>query len=226
MNLQRLSKTAILLFSMLLSINTFAAEQWYQVEMIIFGQNHSITTVREEMADNTFIPDSLTAVKLSPEGLSHMNRRGSVAFKLLAENHFILKHHYNKIQSNPTYTPVMHIAWRQPVAYRKKGFKVKIEGGKVFVDQGNPGNNENGNDNQAEVAGTQGSKQLREVSGTVVVKRSRYLHIKTDLLYRNKATASGQVKTYRMKGSRRMKSKELHYIDHPMFGMLVYIRGI
>jgi len=224
MSLQRLFVSASLLFGLFLNIPLQAADQWYQIELIIFGQNHSATTVREPIPENTFIPDSLTAVKLSPEGVQHLRRGGSVAFKMLGDGQFILKSHYNKLSANPAYTPIMHVAWRQPVGYRKKGFKVKIEGGKVFVMQASSANED---DESGSPSNPQAGKQLREISGIVIVKRTRYFHIKTDLLYRHKESAGDTgFKVYRMKGSRRMKSSELHYIDHPMFGLLVYIRKI
>lgn len=217
MNLHRLLVPASLLFSLLVSSKALAADQWYQIELIIFGQNHSATTVREPIPENTFIPDSLTAVKLSPEGVQHLRRGSSVAFKMLGDNHFLLKRHYRKISGNPAYTPIMHVAWRQPVGFRKKGFKVKIEGGKVFVTQGQSSDDANT---------SSATNQLREISGLIVVKRSRYFHIATDLMYRHKEAAANGVKVYRMEGSRRMKAGELHYIDHPMFGLLVRIRKI
>ncbi|VAW75726.1 hypothetical protein MNBD_GAMMA12-1574 [hydrothermal vent metagenome] len=217
MNLQRLLVPSSILLTLLFSASSQAADQWYQIEIILFGQNHSATTVREPIPENTFIPDSLTAVKLSIDGVSHLKRGSSTAFKMLDRNKFSLKHHYNKLSANPAYSPIMHVAWRQPVGFRKKGFKVKIEGGRALIPSG-------GNDNTTSNSPTTPSK---EISGIIIIKKSRYFHIKSDLLYRHKSSsADGAMKVYRMKGSRRMKPRELHYIDHPMFGMLVYIRKI
>ncbi len=55
------------------------------------------------------------------------------------------------------------------------------------------------------------------VSGTIRMYRNRYLHIDADLLF---GASSGR---YRIKESRRMRSRELHYLDHPRFGMLIVI---
>lgn len=225
MNLHRLLVPAGLLLSLLISTNSQAADQWYQIEIIIFGQNHSATTVREPIPKNTYIPHSLTAVKLSIDGVSHLKYGSSTAFKMLGDHQFSLKSHYNKLSGNPAYSPIMHVAWRQPIGYRKKGFKVKIEGGKVFIAQAE---NTGSPDDENSTSAPQSNQQLKEISGIVIVKRGRYFHIATDLLYRHKETAAAdsELKVYRMKSSRRMKSRELHYIDHPMFGLLVYIRKI
>jgi hypothetical protein len=53
------------------------------------------------------------------------------------------------------------------------------------------------------------------VQGVVQVSRARFLHVKADLLYLD---ADG---SYRFTVRRRMRSNELHYMDHPMFGLLV-----
>ena len=54
-----------------------------------------------------------------------------------------------------------------------------------------------------------------DVFGTVQLSRSRFLHLDLDLLLRD---ANG---SYRFTNHRRMRSNELHYIDHPMFGVVV-----
>ncbi len=54
------------------------------------------------------------------------------------------------------------------------------------------------------------------LDGTIQVSVKRYLHVDLDLLLKTG-------RSYRLKTSRRMRSKEIHYIDHPMMGVLVLI---
>ena len=58
------------------------------------------------------------------------------------------------------------------------------------------------------------------LEGTVRVRISRFLHADLDLLLRR---ADG---SYRMRASRRMRSGELHYIDHPVLGVLMKISRV
>lgn len=55
------------------------------------------------------------------------------------------------------------------------------------------------------------------LSGLVRVSQGRYLHLDTDLLLRDAMTAQ----PYRIKLHRRMRSNELHYVDHPRLGILI-----
>lgn len=68
------------------------------------------------------------------------------------------------------------------------------------------------------------------IKGNIKIILGRYLHIYTDLIYRKPGIsypaefASVQNEGYKdfsIKSHRRMRSKELHYIDHPLVGILV-----
>jgi len=78
------------------------------------------------------------------------------------------------------------------------------------------------------------SAPLYQVDGAVTVSVERYLHARLDLLYRRSlpvqdptlppdAPEAMELHTFRLQTSRRMRSQELHYIDHPLFGVLVMV---
>ena len=63
------------------------------------------------------------------------------------------------------------------------------------------------------------------LDGTVTISLGRYLHVYTDLALTKRRTSGGSpgLQTYFFKDHRRMRSRKLHYIDHPKMGMLVLI---
>ncbi len=85
-----------------------------------------------------------------------------------------------------------------------------------------------------------------ELDGTVQITRGRYLHVHTDLIFRrrlpnqygiqlptpasNDTEATGEAPTgdrlyrFELKQTRRMRRDEIHYLDHPLFGMIITIR--
>lgn len=91
----------------------------------------------------------------------------------------------------------------------------------------------------------QGAKGLYELEGHITISLSRYLHTRAELILRKPAKPvellqnsenaalldntnldnfEGQVLlNYELSEKRRMRSRKLHYLDHPEFGMLVLI---
>lgn len=57
------------------------------------------------------------------------------------------------------------------------------------------------------------------VDGVVTIGISRYLHVTSDLLVPR--TAASETTKFRLQGQLRMRSGEVHYIDHPLGGMLI-----
>ncbi len=68
---------------------------------------------------------------------------------------------------------------------------------------------------------------LYELEGLITISLSRYLHTHADLVLRQ-AVDTNQLNrkiliNHKMDEQRRMRSKKLHYLDHPEFGLLVLI---
>ena len=65
---------------------------------------------------------------------------------------------------------------------------------------------------------------LYEVEGTIAVTRGRYLHIDVQLWKNDLGPLAGDRHRFvELRESRRMRSREVHYLDHPVLGMLVKI---
>lgn len=217
--------TQLFLISSLLitGAQTQAATLWYQVEMIVFKQNHSATTVKEPLPENSILPDPSTAIPLNHTGNPGKRLGSSVAFKLLGRNQLSMKDYYNRLSASRVYQPVAHIAWRQPVPYSRHGQKLQLRFGGLISGSTND-NSQGFPDNRADikpVTVSSNNSQLNEFSGTLAISRLRYLHFNVDLAYHPKRSANN--KTFRMREIRRMRSKVVHLLDHPMFGIIVYM---
>lgn len=72
--------------------------------------------------------------------------------------------------------------------------------------------------------GEQGDSGLYEVEGTISATRGRYLHVDVRLWMNAPGPLIGQEHSFvELRDSRRMRSGEVHYLDHPALGMLVKI---
>ncbi|HEX7044433.1 MAG TPA: CsiV family protein [Burkholderiales bacterium] len=66
----------------------------------------------------------------------------------------------------------------------------------------------------------------RELEGALRFYVSRFLHVELRLLFQPRATAIGSdaAPSYVIEEERRVRSNDLHYFDHPKFGVLVRVR--
>lgn len=146
------------------------------------------------------------------------------AFRSLHSREFTLNKIARSVRRSSRYELVMHKAWLQPI--QAKPTPILIQAGEQYDD-------------------------LFEIDGTLSFSRSRFLHLSADLLFtqfepkysqqqilsvtnqntkypdlakleKNRDTHIA-IQSLPLKHARRMRSSVLHYIDHPLFGILVQI---
>ena len=168
-------------------------------------------------------------------------------YALLPEDEFRLKSEFSRLQRSRGLQPEIHLAWRQPVSNQKNAqllylrtpyaaAESKMEIDREREEEGAGLVTESG------IFGGLASITTAEppgLEGTIRISVSRYLHVELDLLRRIRSatpypsyeqsfegglTEQAQpYHRYRMQAHRRMRSGELHYIDHPLMGVLIKI---
>ena len=174
--------------------------------------------------------DSLAPIKdtlVDPQTLAiqAVLSQESFAFRAVADADRNLAGAARSIRRSKDYRMLLHQSWTQPIDAQSTA--ILLQGGDQFGDQ-------------------------FELEGTLSVRRSRFLHVETDLwLTRFEATGSMQdpfqdhpmAETYpalllaatrglnhepgyryHMAQQRRLRSNEVHYLDHPQFGIIIEIR--
>ena len=184
----------------------------YHVELVIF-ENLGGSADGEISQTALKYPDFSNSIELAGG-----DGAGS-AFTLLSQGFYKLGGVYNQLKSSGRYRPLLHMAWQQPALYGDNARAVHI----LKTDIG--------------TAGAAG-EFLVKIDGTLRVRASQFLHADVDLVYfidsqpqsavlgAAGAGAPGtapQPAYSRMRESRRMKLNELHYFDHPLFGLLLHI---
>jgi hypothetical protein len=110
---------------------------------------------------------------------------------------------YRRLRALAAYVPLLHTGWVQPGLPENQAIPFDLA--------------------------TVGSLNPR---GTVRVHLSRFLHVTLDLIYRGQETTVapstgltelGVAPRYRLRATRNVRSGELHYFDHPAFGVLVRV---
>lgn len=222
-------------------------QRYYDVELVIFQNNDALRTLPELNPD----PQPLTM----PEHYIQLGMPDITAppeyipdyyFKLLPSEDYHLTDAASRIAASNDYRLLTHIAWRQPGLDSQVALPVFFQEaipGEDMPDTSSP------TTMNAEQPATPPLYNKAMLQGLITVSLSRYLHVDATLRFEadglaplpeslNNTDETPAVATdinttsrptnvvYLIQQSRRMRSKELHYIDHPVIGMLVMITPV
>lgn len=202
--------------------------QWYNVELIVFAQRHP-ETGNEVWSANPGTPDLSTAQEIPTQAVP------GAALQPLPPDQYQLQADEQKLTENGNYEVLLHTGWRQLGVPREKGIPVHIHTALPAASDTAPAAGD------AAATATPAPTAMPRLDGVVELTVLRYLHLDVDLLFRGPPTTPStnsdnstggffgiappkpQVQIYRLSESRRMRSGELHYFDHPMFGVLALV---
>ena len=233
--------------SRLAKLDAVHEESWYQVEVLVFAREGLTTSEYWRLdqrpalvPENAIIPAADSA--LLPEQADNLDQQAARlgAWRTLGEENRILRDMLARMEKQGDYRVLFHQAWRQPVRERARAFPLYLTGGEQrpvaatetttpeALDFGLPPLDTGDADLAAntgitgdQVTGSHAQPVLQpELQGMIRLHRSRYLHVEPDLWFMSQ-TAEGQPYWVRINQNRRMRSDELHYLDHPLFGLLV-----
>ena len=204
----------------LLSFSQSVFSQDYTVEMIFFASTNS-SSESVHITNKAIIPDLGGAISL--------NGGGSNGFVPLTADTYALTAKANALNNSGKYKVLKHVSWLQPGLAKEDSIAVQIHAGKNFTSEFKERAYSSSDFSDRT---TTTSHTVNELNGTVKIVLGRFLHLYTDLVYRktfnigssdalgrNQVLADFPVKTHR-----KMRSKTLHYIDHPYLGILIEIR--
>ncbi|MCK5002352.1 MAG: hypothetical protein KAJ92_02530 [Gammaproteobacteria bacterium] len=232
---------------LLLSITVAHAEtKQYNIEIVIF-EDSSDRYVNSEQWPVIYHPEQLSITEtITPDtdvfpGLELNKETKAVPAEYPENNNVIhithnttdaLAEHVAKLERSSRYNVLLHQSWQQTGLSNEDAVNIQINTIKennaenAGVTILNPGHQTLKKDN----------KEIKSnVQGTLKLILGRYLHIHTDLLYKrlNKsyspdspALHNRKFDEFEIKSQRRMRSNELHYIDHPLLGILVIVSPI
>ena len=204
---------AALLASYCLLLPTAQAEVTeYDFEIIIFedtsGRYASKEQWQHELAETDSSPD---AAQRNPGNSSNKSEEIDITpIKGIGLNKYA-----RKLKSNKRYNVLVHKAWRQTGLAEEAAIDIPIDSRKINSKTGTT---------------TTSPAEANNIHGTIKIVLGRYLHIYTDMVYQQPLQDEvpeyldeivAQHKEYPINFHRRMRSKELHYLDHPLVGILV-----
>lgn len=192
-----LSAPALLLFGdgvLAQTLNqTPAGMTSYDVELIVFRTLSSEATNEEWSAEG----DSPTNADTSGDGQAEAAplTAPTATFPSLPAARLKLGAIADTLRRSRRYQPLAHFGWTQPGYPRNDARFIPVDSVMGAANTGPTG-----------------------LSGRIALARGRYLHLTLDLVMTGE---DGQ--RYVLQQTRRMRSNERHYIDHPKFGVIALI---
>jgi len=204
------------LLVLLIIFASHASANWYQVEMIVFEHLYP-DTAGEQWYNNQGLPDITNSVELVTDQLKER-----VAYQVLPSGRYKISGVYSALKSSRDYRPIMHIAWQQPGLTRSRAKYVHI---RRMEGLSNPDSIQEG---------------LVKIDGTVRLRGGHFLYLDIDLAYFLNALPESMINSAminenvtnqlsdhtRLSESRKVKLNELHYFDHPLFGVITWVRRL
>ncbi len=204
--------TLLLLSSSAWSQSTPESEmpQLYDVEVVLFTHTAADAIQSESWPVDVTVPENPNAIFIQGTALDASGAAESATntFTPLDEDTLRLVAEARAIaRRQSTFEPLLHLSWRQPGLDRGLAPPVYV--------QSQPKDSRSG----------------QSLQGFITLSLGRYLHIDFDLLLQKPALAlqtndsllKQPPTSFRIQNHRKMRSGELHYLDHPLIGALVLV---
>jgi len=209
--------TGISLFS------SFVSAKDYAIEVILFANKDGLQRSAEQINFNHIIP-------VPNDGLDLDSASNNSQWQAIPKEDYILNNVAEKLKRSNNYRILKHFAWRQPAVEKQDSQAISIKAGRDFTNK----YPEHGY-RQVEFGDTADNRsrnsKVLELDGTINIVITRYIHLYSDLVYRLPRTIPSNIGDalnrgqalvdYSVKSHRRMRSRDLHYIDHPLVGILI-----
>lgn len=216
---------------------------WYQVEIIVFE------TVEPEQTNEKWpvvLEEPAAVASMEITEAASKQDADVVAFQALRDEELQLTAHIKSLEHNNAKKVLLHIGWRQPLHENAPGIPVHIfsHSNELQEETTDPDANEpqttvlNSLPDQESISVIAEDTLINQpenfIDGTITLLLTRYLHLKTHMVYFNpdvdltrqiaeQDRDAPVVEHFLLKESRRVKRKELHYLDHPYFGILARV---
>ncbi len=174
----------------------------YQVEVIIFAY------AQPDADGEKFSPDPGLPGSEGLAQLGNAEQGAGPALATLSAASYRLNGVMGALRRGGKYRSLLHTSWLQPEGGRIRG---------VFLS--------------APAGSEQFQSEAERVMGSVRLRPTRFLHVDVDMAYFPGAVIPGKTGEsspapaghVRLQESRKIKFNEVHYFDHPLFGVLLQV---
>lgn len=222
-----------LLFSFSLVVSAEQEDvRYYDVEVILFENLDNSARQSENWPSSVELelPENFVEIGKPYPGPLPKEYQARLTFKPLTKKEHRLQDQATRIEGSDSRRVLLHTGWRQPGMPRNKALN-------VYFKRAIPGTPAIAVNTESSTTSRLAQPQAGELEGMIKVILSRYLRVETDIVFRPQREEMqkdifslelldqiDQPIVYRQKQvRRRMRSRELHYLDNPVIGMLILV---
>lgn len=246
-------KAIISILFLLVANNSFAEDmRYYDVEIVVIESLSEKAKASENWPLQVNLVQPEKIVQLGQSVLSEWLPQDKeidpkLSYTVLSSNNYHLTEEVETISESKTHRVIFHTAWRQPGLDKNQAlpiyFKQEVAAPPIIEEENeNTRNNAIEQDRDISTAAKK-APSPSTLEGILRVTLSRYLHLEAELTYKNKIPSivisdnpfsvldnekerfkiEKQAVIHLKQKRRRIRSSELHYIDHPVLGILINI---
>lgn len=223
----------IFLAALFVFSQSVAAESWYQVEVIVFDRLSPDLDGEQWQEQEFNRRDNM--VELQQATLTEL-----VPYSILDQSRNRLHGIYRYFKLSSDFRPLYHVSWQQEATERREARYVHVQ----RLD-GEQSTSVAKTEELTEVALVEEEPAFIEditmpnriIDGSIRIRSGFYLHADIDLSYFTQLPSANKVlrsseesftngfdKTeIKLKETRKIKLNEIHYFDHPMFGVVLQV---
>jgi hypothetical protein len=233
-----LSKSLLTCLLLGFSLLAHAEEiRYYDVEVVLFENLDNASRQGENWPNSVELelPETRIEIGQPYPGPIPKEYDPKLTFKALKQKDYQLQEQARKIDESESRRVLLHTGWRQPGMAREEALTVYFKRQIAGASPNSPVTSEVPVDPMA--TSRLAEAQAGDLEGMIKVILSRYLHVDSDIVFRPHVAEEPQSFyvmevientvqpiVYRLQQTRRrMRSRELHYLDNPVLGMLVLI---
>ncbi|GJM04940.1 MAG: hypothetical protein DHS20C09_09310 [marine bacterium B5-7] len=204
------------------------AASWYQVEVVVFDRLNPDLDGEQWQNEAFTIRDNLIELQAADK------TNGLVPYMILNGGRNRLNGVQRIFKLSSQYRPLIHLSWQQPATQRKQSRYVHLQ--KLDGNSSIPVAESSNLDDEPEFIDDLMTLN-RIIDGSIRIRSGFYLHADVDFSYFKDLPAENKVlrtseesfagptdKTViKLKETRKIKLNEIHYFDHPMFGVILQV---
>ena len=204
-----INRTLILVLLQTLSFAVYADETGYEVELIVFEDVNGRYIRSEDWSYNDMLNNTK---EVEPKSV-----KPDPQYKQLEWKGAKLASNLKRLQNNSNFRVLVHKRWKQTGLDRENAFTISLNSSELESEA------------KTEIIEPTESIEINEsfIRGDIKLIMSRYLHFNVNLQYiRPQTVLNGGITEIQnmvlpVVNERRMRSREVHYIDHPLVGIVV-----